>query len=112
MINYNTKVFRSLSNSNNGEVSNETVFYYSQSVNIVTALYQGGSIIQGSLIALVDASGKLDMRYQHINKSLELMTGRCVSTPEILPNGKIRLHEKWQWTSGDCSKGESVIEEI
>jgi hypothetical protein len=40
------------------------------------------------------------------------MTGICTSTPEVLENKKIILHEKWQWTSGDMSKGESVIEEI
>tara|TARA_B110000259_G_scaffold11504_1_gene12482 strand:+ start:72 stop:215 length:144 start_codon:yes stop_codon:yes gene_type:complete len=25
---------------------------------------------------------------------------------------KIRLHESWEWTSGDKSKGQSIIEEI
>ena len=40
------------------------------------------------------------------------MTGTCISTPEILETGKIRLHEKWQWTSGDKSKGESIIDEM
>jgi len=43
---------------------------------------------------LVDVAGKLDMRYQHVNNQNQLMTGICTSTPEILPNGKIRLHEK------------------
>lgn len=40
------------------------------------------------------------------------MTGRCHSVPEVLADGRIRLHEQWQWTSGNQSKGESVIEEI
>ena len=40
------------------------------------------------------------------------MTGICVSKPKIMPNGKIHLHEIWQWTSGDKSKGESVLEEL
>ena len=53
-----------------------------------------------------------DMRYQHLNTAGELMTGVCISTPEILPDGGIRLHEKWRWTSGDLSEGSSVIEEI
>jgi hypothetical protein len=39
------------------------------------------------------------------------MTGICISKPEILENGKIRLHEFWEWTSGDKSKGTSIIEE-
>lgn len=112
MINYHNKIFRSLSNTDNGEVSGDTLFSYRQSGNIVTANYGGGSIANGHLIAVVDANGVLNMRYHHVNTSGELMTGTCISTPEIMPNGKIRLHEKWQWTSGDMSSGESVIEEV
>ena len=52
------------------------------------------------------------MRYEHINFAGEIRTGLCLSRPEILPDGRIRLHEKWQWTSGDLSSGESIIEEI
>lgn len=40
------------------------------------------------------------------------MTGICRSTPEILEDGRIRLHEEWIWTSGDQSSGKSIIEEI
>jgi hypothetical protein len=64
------------------------------------------------LIGLVDEEGKIEMRYQQINDRIELMTGICFSTPEVLSNGKISLHENWQWTSGDCLKATSVIEEI
>ena len=112
MYNYHNKVFRSAANSSNGEVSTETFFKYTQSGNIVTAVYSGGNIIKGSLIALVDKEGKLDMRYQHINSNHQLMTGTCTSTPQLLPNGKLQLHEQWQWTCGDMSTGESVIEEV
>lgn len=112
MINYNGKQFRTVSGSSNSEVNNETLFNYVQSGNIVTAEYKGGSIVTGHLIAIADAEGKLNMRYHHINKEGRIMTGTCYSVPEILPNKKIRLHEQWQWTSGDSSSGESVVEEI
>ena len=111
MIEYNNKTFHSVSNTANGEVSHETVFHYKQEGNIVTATYSGGAVAQGHLIALVDAQGVLDMRYHHVNTSGELMTGTCRSTPELLPDGKIRLHEEWQWTNRDGSKGKSIIEE-
>ena len=111
MINYHNKTFRSVSNTSNGEVSNETVFQYKQDGNIVTATYSGGAVVLGHLIALVDKQGGLDMRYHHVNTKGELMTGICRSTPELLPSGKIRLHEEWQWTSGDGSKGKSIVEE-
>ncbi len=112
MYNYHNKTFRSLSNTVNGDINEETVFKYIQTGNIVTAIYSGGNIINGNIIALVEADGKLNIRYQHINLQFKLMTGICISTPQLLSNGKIRLLEKWQWTSGDLSTGESVIEEI
>ena len=40
------------------------------------------------------------------------MTGICISKPEMTSTGKIRLYENWQWTSGDKSKGHSILEEI
>lgn len=111
-INYNNKKFASLENSKTGEVSTETVFHYHQKDNLVWAEYSGGKIEFGNLIAKVLENSALEIRYQHLNKAGELMTGRCFSTPEILADGRIRLNEKWQWTSGDLSKGESIIEEI
>lgn len=112
MISYHNKKFRAVSNSENGETSSKTIFHYQQKGNIVTAEYFGGKIKYGHLIATVDQKGCLEMRYHQINENGDLMTGKCLSTPEILPDGRIRLHEKWQWTSGDFSEGESIIEEI
>ena len=110
-MNYNNKVFKPISNTDNGETSNETIFHYKQVGNIVTATYSGGKIIQGHLIGLVDSFGNIEMRYHQVNEKNELMTGICKSTPEILANGKIRLQEAWEWTSGDKSTGTSIIEE-
>lgn len=111
-INYDKRVFKSVQNSETGEVSAETIFHYHQKDDLVWAEYAGGEIVFGSLIAKVLDGDALEMRYQHLNSKGELMTGKCFSTPEILENGKIRLHENWQWTSGDFSKGASVVEEI
>ena len=111
MIDYNGKIFKPIENTENGETSNETVFLYKQVGNILTSEYSGGKIKKGHLIGLVDDNGNIDMRYHQINDKDEIMTGICKSKPEIIKNGKIRLHENWQWTSGDKSKGESIIEE-
>lgn len=112
MIDYNNRIFRAVSNSANGEVSNETVFHYKQNGFHITARYEGGNIADGSLTASSDEEGNLNMRYQHVNINGQFLTGICFSKPELLSNGKLRLHEKWQWTCGDYSKGESIIEEI
>ena len=74
--------------------------------------YCGGQIKEGPLIGLVDDDGGSEMCYHQINLRGELMTGTCFSKPEIMDNGKIRLHETWKWTSGDKSKGNSILEEI
>ncbi len=110
-MNYNDKKFRPISNTENGETSNETLFHYKQDGNILTSDYSGGKIKQGHLIGLVDEKGTIDIRYHQVNYKDELMTGICVSKPKILENGKIRLHESWERTSGDHSKGTSIIEE-
>ena len=111
-INYDNRKFRLMDNSGTGEVSGDTVFQYHQADAIVWAEYSGGEIARGHLIALCDDQGNLDMSYHHVNLRDEIMSGRCRSTPEILPGGRIRLHEKWQWTSGDLAWGESVLEEL
>jgi hypothetical protein len=111
MINYNNKTFRPVSNTENGETSGETVFVYKQDGNILTSEYSGGKIIKGHLIGLVDDAGNITMRYHQVNDKGEIMAGFCSSVPSVLPNGKIQLHETWEWITGDRSKGNSVIEE-
>lgn len=111
-MNYNNRKFRPVSNSENGIVSNEMIFHYMQSGNILTCSYSGEKIISGHLIGLVDEKGQINMSYHQIDNSGKLMTGICNSTPKINDSGKIILHEKWQWTSGDKSEGYSVLEEI
>ncbi|MFC5407888.1 n-acetylglutamate synthase [Larkinella bovis] len=109
---YDQKIFRSVANTDNGEVSAATTFWYHQEGEVVWADYRGGSVVRGSLIARVLADGELDMVYQHLNTAGEFRTGICRSTPETLADGRIRLHERWRWTNGDGSEGASIIEEI
>jgi len=109
---YHNKKFRSLENSESGEVSSQTIFHYFQKEDILWATYEGGSILLGNMVGKVDSVGNLDFRYQHLSEDGTFKTGKCTSTPEFLPNGKIRLHESWEWTSGKEGNGESIIEEI
>ncbi|MET2985316.1 n-acetylglutamate synthase [Aureibaculum conchae] len=111
-MNYNNKKFRVFENSENGETSTETIFEYKQNGTILTSEYSGGQIVSGHLIGLVDQNGNIEMRYHQVNTKGELMTGICFSEPEVTANGKIKLYEKWEWTSGDKSKGTSVLIEI
>lgn len=110
--NLDGRVFRSVSNTPNGEVGAETLFHYRQTGDLVTATYQGGDILAGHLIARMLDNGQLDMRYHHLNSKGEFMLGQCRSTPRRLGDGRIALSEEWQWLSGDRSSGRSEIEEI
>ncbi|MFT5674041.1 MAG: hypothetical protein ACI9JT_002697 [Polaribacter sp.] len=111
-MNYNNKKFRVFENSENGETTTETIFEYKQNGNILTSNYNGGQIISGHLIGLVDDNGRIEMRYHQVNTNGELMTGICFSEPELTDNGKIKLYEKWEWTSGNKSNGKSILIEL
>jgi hypothetical protein len=103
------KVFRSVRNTDNGEVGAGTVFRYHQAGKVVWAEYDGGDIVKGHLVANVLPGGQLDMRYHHINRQGQIMTGKCLSTPELTASGKLMFKEQWQWLSGDMSSGYSEI---
>lgn len=108
-INFDGKFFVVEQNSKNGEVGGETVFSYHQNQKMLWAEYSGGDIKKGFLLGVVNDDNSLDFNYEHINLSGDFKKGKCHSTPQILPNGKIKLFEKWQWQTGDLSHGDSVL---
>lgn len=109
---YDGRRFISKMNSENGEVNEQTTFTYHQNGNLLWAEYRGGDILKGSLIGTVSTNGELDFVYHHMNQDMQVKTGKCHSVPTVLEDGKIKLSEKWEWTSGDCSKGESLLMEV
>lgn len=111
-INYDGRIFVPKMNSANGEVSEQTVFAYHQNGKLLWAEYSGGDILKGSLIGSVLDNGELDFVYHHMNKDMQIKTGKCHSVPTVLENGKLELSEQWEWTSGDYSKGESLLVEV
>lgn len=111
-INYNGRKFVPEMNSENGEVSEQTLFLYHQNGSLLWAEYSGGDILNGSLIGSVSDNGELDFVYHHMNRDMKVKTGKCHSVPTVMENGKIKLSEQWEWTSGDFSKGESLLVEV
>jgi hypothetical protein len=111
-VNLNHKTFRPVTNAENGNVGTGTVFYYFQDGDIIHADYAGGDVVTGHLLGKMLPSGKLQFAYHHVNAAGQVMAGQCHSTPEILPDGRLRFHEEWQWLTGDQSTGTSVIEEV
>ena len=112
MIRYGGRLFRPVQTSETSQTTDETIFKYEQVGDLVTATYSGGDIRYGQLIGKVGEDGTLDMRYHHMDREGNIRTGHCHTTPEELPSGKLRLHERWRWTCGDESEGASILEEI
>ncbi len=109
--NLDRQVFRPVANTPNGEVGGDTRFYYRQDGDLVSAEYRGGGVVEGRLLAKVLIDGRLDMRYARVNHEGGFMPGRCVSTPDVLPDGRLKLKEEWQWLTGDPSRGYLEVEE-
>ncbi len=107
---YDGRRFAPVEASGGGDVDGSTRFDYRQSGDVVWATYRGGAVVMGTLIATVDARGALDMRYSHVDASGAIRTGSCHSVPEVLPDGRLRLHEVWEWTDG--GSGTSTLEEV
>jgi hypothetical protein len=84
-------------------------FEYGQAGGRVWALYGGGDVSFGALVARVASDGRLDARYQHATVEGHIRTGRCETRPERLPDGRIRLHEQWQWLTGADGRGQSTL---
>jgi hypothetical protein len=112
VIDYHDRRFRSVANTPSGDVAGETTFHYRQRGDVVWGTYEGERVRFGPLIARIEPDGRLDVRYQHVTGDGELKTGVCRSTPEVLPDGRLRLHESWRWTSEPRSAGESIVEEF
>jgi hypothetical protein len=106
------RVLASRVNTPNGDASAETQFYYRQAGARVWATYGGGRVRFGSLVAVGRDDSHLDMRYHHVDPGGVLRTGQCVAKVELLSDGRVRLHEEWQWTNGDLSRGRSVVQEL
>jgi hypothetical protein len=110
-VSYDRRAFRSVENAD-GEVDAETRFFYRQVGSRVWATYRGGAIAFGTLVAAAAPDGRLDMRYQHVNRDGAWREGRCDTIPERLPDGRLRLHESWRWTGGTIGEGRSIVEQV
>jgi hypothetical protein len=111
--------FRSVANEH-GEVDASTTFEYHEEWDgdesadrggtLVWARYGGGSIRVGFLVGVRD-DDSLFARYAQVTTDGGTATGHTESRIEVLADGRVRLHEDWEWDSREGS-GTSVVEEI
>jgi len=104
------RVFKPVSNDPDGDVGGETYFWFEQTDDLIHARYHGGSVRLGHLVGH-HLGDTLDFRYTHATTGGETATGRSVDRIERLDDGRLRLHEEWEWDS-KASSGSSVLEEL
>lgn len=93
-----------------GEVGADTIFEYQERDGEVWATYRGGAVRRGFVVG-TRTGDTLDIRYVQLNDSGETSNGYCRSAIHVLPDGRLRLDEKWQWESRPGG-GTSVVEEL
>jgi len=106
------RVFRTRGNSPNGEVSGETRFRYHEEAGRIWGEYAGGGVDLGRLSGRRLSATEFEFSYRHVNAAGEARTGECLSVIEAQADGHLRIRERWRWTCGDHSAGESEIEEV
>ena len=109
-LSYDNKRFRGIVNYDDGDLTKEVLFHYRQKNRTVWGTFEGGRVRFGTLVANVLDDDRLDMVWQYLNIDSEFVSGACLSTPEVLPDGRLRLEETWTTIGG--AAGTSVIEEI
>lgn len=103
--------FRDVTPDHAGDVGDDTVFEYHEAGDgTIWASYAGGTVRLGYLVGTRSGEA-LSFRYVHVTTTGETASGRCDSRIERLDDGRLRLHESWNWESKPGS-GTSIVEEI
>lgn len=111
-MNYHNKKFKVAETAGSGEISSDFIFHYQQEGDVLTCSYAGGEIAEGMIVGSVNDEGVITFTYRQTNNKGIERSGICISSPEIMEDGRIRLNESWRWTDGDQSTGTTVLEEI
>ena len=104
------RIFAAVAEVEGGEVGPSTHFHYAERDGVVQAEYAGGAIRRGHLIGTRDGD-RVEFRYAQLAADGSTSTGHCVSRVEQLPDGRLRMHETWEWESRPGS-GTSIVEEV
>ena len=108
-INYDRRRF-SPADGVPGESSRIAV--YRQAGDLLWGEFSGGRVRRGALTGNCAPDGTLDFAYCMVFEGGEIVSGSCHSTPTVLSDGRIRLHEEWERYGAAGSRGVSCIEEI
>jgi len=110
-MNLNNKKFVTLENKS-GLSSGQTVFYYNESNSVITGTYSGGSIIKGNLIGKRTGADTIELLYQCLTDSGELLAGESTGVLRVNSDKLLEIHFEWNWINGPGTGGTSAYIEI
>jgi len=111
MINYEGRRFRKVLESA-GDAAAAPVARYHHEGDLVWAEFAGGDVRRGSLAGTCAADGTVTFAYSMVLDRGEVVSGQSVNTPEILDDGRIRFHERWERFGPHSDTGVSHLEEV
>ncbi|GGT12478.1 hypothetical protein [Streptomyces purpureus] len=106
-IDYDGRRFRNTAYGDDAPVAR-----YRQEGSLLWADFAGGDVKKGALTGHAADDGTLEFTYTMVLADGEVIAGRCWSTPEVLPDGRIRLSERWERYGERADSGISELEEV
>ncbi|MEA2143744.1 MAG: hypothetical protein QOI64_2174 [Solirubrobacteraceae bacterium] len=85
---------------------------YRQDGDLLRGEYSGGDARQGTLVGTCAPDGTLRFAYCHVGVGGAIVCGSCVSTPDLLTDGRVRLREQWVRYGEHAEQGVSWLEEL
>jgi hypothetical protein len=110
-VDYDGRVFRSTAKET-AAGSAAPIGRYHQRGDLVWAEFSGGAVRLGRLAGTCAPDGTLRLVYGQVLADGRVVAGECVSTPEWLADGRLRLREEWHRFDSADSTGVSYIEEL
>jgi hypothetical protein len=107
-VDYGGRRFRAVGAGEDATVPTEGRYF--QDGDLVWAEISGGAVRAGRLVGTRRPDGVLDAAYCFLTAAGETVAGACLSTPELLADGRLRLTEHWRRLDG--SSGVSHAEEV
>lgn len=111
-VDYDGRVFSSAAAETADSSGGAPVGHYHQRGDVVWAEFAGGKVVLGRLVGTCDPDGTLRMSYSQLLTGGEVVSGSCRTTPEPLPDGRLRLREEWERHGAAAARGVSYIEEV
>jgi hypothetical protein len=88
------------------------VALYRQDGDLLYGEFSGGRSRRGGLAGTCAPDGTLRFAYCMVQTSGEVISGSCVSTPELLADGRVRLCERGERYGEHAAQGVSWLEEL